>query len=226
MMGERSPLGGGDEVASPGELRASHEDRDRVVELLRVAAGDGRLTVEELDQRLEKALTARTYGELAVLTRDLPAAPGFVAGASVPEPKDLVRIDCHAGSTKRDGRWVVPRRIQMRVTSGSVRLDFTDAVITQPSLQIDAEVRSGMLTLVTKPGIVVDADDVSVQSASVKVRAPGDPDVPTILRIHVSGAVRSGSITARPRRLPRRTFWQWLRRRPGPAAIPPPGLRH
>jgi hypothetical protein len=42
----------------PG-LRASHEDRDRVVEALRVAGGDGRLTAEELDTRLEAALTGK-----------------------------------------------------------------------------------------------------------------------------------------------------------------------
>ena len=54
------------------ELRASYEDRDKVAEQLRVAAGDGRLTADELDQRLEAALTARTYGELAALTADLP----------------------------------------------------------------------------------------------------------------------------------------------------------
>jgi hypothetical protein len=58
MTGEMSPAGRGDEAASPDQLRASHEDRDRVVELLRVAAGDGRLTAEELDERLEVALTA------------------------------------------------------------------------------------------------------------------------------------------------------------------------
>jgi hypothetical protein len=58
------------------ELRASHADRDQVVELLRVAAGDGRLSPEELDDRLELALTARTYAELAALTADLPATPG------------------------------------------------------------------------------------------------------------------------------------------------------
>ena len=62
----------GREVAR-SELRASHEDRDRVVELLRVSAGDGRLTAEELDERLELAMTARTYGELAKLVADLPA---------------------------------------------------------------------------------------------------------------------------------------------------------
>ena len=56
----------GREVAR-SELRASHQDRDRVVEVLRVSAGDGRLTAEELDERLELAMTARTYGELAKL---------------------------------------------------------------------------------------------------------------------------------------------------------------
>jgi hypothetical protein len=196
----------------PGQLRASHQDRDRVVEILRVAAGDGRLTAEELDQRLEAALTARTYAELAMLTTDLPAA-GSAGAVAVPEPKDMVRIDCGSGHARRDGRWVVPSRMEVQVTSGSVRLDFTEAVIIQPTLRIDAEVHSGHLKLVTKPGIVVDADDVGVRSGEVKIREPWGHDVPVTLRIELVGQVRSGSITAR---LPRRTFWQWLLRRPRP----------
>jgi DUF1707 SHOCT-like domain len=80
----------GNEVAR-SELRASHEDRDRVVEMLRVSAGDGRLTAEELDERLELALTARTYGELAGLVADLPAA-GSVAGPPAPRVKILVTM--------------------------------------------------------------------------------------------------------------------------------------
>jgi hypothetical protein len=213
MMGEVSPLGRGDEGIPPAELRASHEDRDRVVELLRVAAGDGRLTAEELDERLEKALTARTYGELAALSRDLPAGPGLLAGVTAEKPKEMIHIDCTSGSAKRDGRWLVPLQIEARVTSGHITLDFTKAVITQPSLHIDASVRSGSLTLVTRPGIVVDTDNVALRSGSVKVRAPWDPDVPVFLRIRVSGQVGSGHLRARP---PRRTFWQWLLRRPRP----------
>jgi len=212
MVDGTSPAERAAEPAKPGQLRASHQDRDRVVEILRVAAGDGRLTPEELDERLEAALTARTYAELAVLTTDLPAA-GPVAGLAVPEPKDVVRIDCGSGSAKRDGRWVVPHRMEVRVTSGSVRLDFTDAIVAQPSLKVDADVHSGSLTLLTKPGIVVDADEVAVRSGGVKVKAPWGPDVPVTLRIEMTGKVRSGSITARP---PRRTFWQWLMRRPRP----------
>ncbi len=210
MAGEVTPRGSGDERLPAPELRASHEDRDRAVELLRMAAGDGRLSADELDQRLEAALTARTYGELAVLTRDLPTAP---SPATVADAKDLVRIESGSGSARRDGRWVVPKRIEIRVGSGSVRLDFTEAVITQAALWIEAEVNSGSLTLITRPGIVVDADEVSVRSGSVRIRPHSDAPAPALLNIHVSGKIGSGSVKARP---PRRTFWQWLLRRPKP----------
>jgi hypothetical protein len=199
----------------PSELRASHEDRDRVVELLRVSAGDGRLTAEELDERLELAMTARTYGELAKLVVDLPAA-GSVPSVPAPRAKDVVRIDCGSGHARRDGPWVVPQRIEARVRSGSLKLDFTHAVITQPSLQLDAEVRSGHLILITKPGIVVDTDDVTVRSGHVKVRAPWGLGVPEVLRIDVAGKVGSGHFVARP---PHRSFWQWLTRQPRPYEI-------
>ena len=67
MSGELEPL-------ARAEMRASHEDRDIIVDQLRVAAGDGRIDAEELDQRIEAALTARTYGELDRLINDLPSA--------------------------------------------------------------------------------------------------------------------------------------------------------
>ena len=205
-----------------GTLRASHADREQVAEVLRVAAGDGRLSPEELDERLERALTARTYDELATVIADLPAA-GTAIAAAVPlsptgaaTPKELIRLHCSSGNAERTGRWVVPGRMDLKVSSGHITLDFTQAVITQPALHIDAEVRSGHITLITKPGIVVDADDVTVRSGHVKVRAPWGLDVPVLLRIDVAGTCGSGHITARP---PRRTFWRWLRRAPRPYAI-------
>jgi hypothetical protein len=201
----------GHEVAR-SELRASHDDRDRVVELLRVSAGDGRLTADELDERLELAMTARTYGELAKLVADLPAA-GAVASAPALQAKEIVRIDTGSAHTTKNGRWMVPQRIEARVRSGHLKLDFTEAVITQPTLQLDAEVRSGHIILITKPGIVVDADDIVVRSGHVRVRTPWGPDVPEVLRISVSGKVGSGHFVARPRY---RSFWQWLTRQPRP----------
>jgi hypothetical protein len=209
MTDEAPPPQRGAELASRAGLRASHGDRDRVVELLRVAAGDGRLTAEELGERLEAALTARTCDELAALITDLPAIPDSAPGAPVPEPRDLARIDCQGSSVKRDGRWLVPQRMEVRVTAGSVMLDFTEAVIVQPSLLIDAEVSESRLTLVTQPGVVVDTGEVAAERSYVKVRAHGGPDVPVILRIQVSGKVSGGHIAARP---PRRTLWPRLRR--------------
>ena len=219
-------------AAAPGDgrgaLRVSHEDRDQVAEALRVAAGDGRLTADELDERLEKALTARTYDDLAVVVADLPATgtalaplPGAVAaalqGGVPPAPaKELVKIQVSSGHSQRVGRWTVPARLDLKVTSGHIKLDFTQAVITQPTLHIDAEVRSGHIVLLTRPGIAVELDDVSVRSGQVTVRAPWGDSVPVFLRITVAGTCGSGHIVARPHR---RSFWQWLRRAPLPYAI-------
>jgi hypothetical protein len=225
MTDPRPRTDGRGELPAPvagGQLRASHEDRDQVVEILRVAAGDGRLSPEELDDRLEGALTARTYAELAVLTADLPAVPGTAAAparaaAVNVTPKDLIRINVRGSSDRRDGRWVVPKEMFVKVRGGGVTLDFTEAVITQPLLRITAEVRGGGLTLITRPGIVADAGDISMHGGSVKLPKPPGPDVPVLLRVEITGWVRGGSITAgppAPPRPPRRTFWQWLRRAP------------
>lgn len=198
-------------------LRASHEDRDRVVEVLRTAAGDGRLTAEELDQRLELALTARTYGELAVLVADLPGAQA--AAIAPPEPKDVLRIDRFGGNARREGPWVVPRRAEIRVTGGNVTLDFTAAAITLPSLRIDVAITGGNLTLITRPGIVVDTDGMAIAGGEVKVRGPHDAGAPVLLRVEVAGKIFGGNVVVRPPRPPRRTFLQWLRREPRRTAI-------
>ena len=62
-------------------------------------------------------------------------------------------------------------------------LDFTQAVIVQPSLLIDADVNASRLTLVTKPGVVVDTDEVAAEGSYVKVRAHRGSEVPVILRM-------------------------------------------
>jgi hypothetical protein len=211
-MAESEP---GGEVAR-SELRASHDDRDRVVEMLRVSAGDGRLTAEELDERLEQAMTARTYGELARLVADLPAAGSAVSAVTAPRAKDVVRIDTRSGHVKRVDRWIVPQRMEVKVTSGHVLLDFTQAVITQPTLTLDVDVRSGHVRLLTRPGIVVDADDVAIRSGGVRVKVPWGSEGPVELHIVVTGKVGSGHLVARPRY---RNFWQWLTRQPKPYMI-------
>ncbi|MET8249309.1 DUF1707 domain-containing protein [Streptomyces sp. NPDC005202] len=181
--------------ASP-DLRASHADRDRVVDVLRIAAGDGRLTADELDERVEAALSARTLGELAVLTADLPTG----VGAGVVEAKDVVRIQQEGGSARRGDGWVVPRRLEIDSSWGDVTLDFTQAVIAHDTLHIELDMRGGTLRLVTRPGIVVDTDSLVISYAKVRTRAAGDPEVPVLLRVGIGGHLSYGRVVARPPR--------------------------
>jgi hypothetical protein len=94
--------GPGDEIA-PGaaghRLRASHADRDRVIDVLKSAFIQGMLDKDEFDLRVARTLTSRTYGDLAALTADIPVA---VAAAQPPprrsrqsqERKFVKRLAC------------------------------------------------------------------------------------------------------------------------------------
>ncbi|MCW7944498.1 hypothetical protein AAW14_21385 [Streptomyces hygroscopicus] len=188
------------------EQRVSHRDRDQAVEILRVAAGDGRLTAAELDERVEAAMTARTASDLAVLTADLPLE------GMPPQAREVIRIDQRFGEGKRTGRWLVPRRMEIRLMFSDLKLDFTEAVIAHDTLHIEVDLRiGGNLTLVTGPGIVVDADDVTYSRGDIKVRPVTGPEAPVRLRVVLTGRSTGGDIVAR---LPRRTPWQLLRRKP------------
>src|SRR5689334_9369312 len=215
MSGEISPTGKYSSAGSSPQLRASHADRDRVVDVLRIAAGDGLLTADELDERLEAALSARTLSELAVLTADLPAVP-TAANGTVVEAKDVVRIEqVFSGAVERTGRWVLPRRLELAVTWCDVTLDFTEAVITQDTLRIDVAMAGKSLTLITKPGVEIDVDGLALIHCKFRHRRTQTPtDTPTTLRVELAGQKTHGKVVVRP---PRRTFGQWLLRRPAPS---------
>ena len=70
------------DTPDPSQLRISDQDRHQVAEVLREAAGEGRIDLEELDQRLDATFAARTYADLVPITLDLPAAPA----THVPDP--------------------------------------------------------------------------------------------------------------------------------------------
>jgi hypothetical protein len=216
MAGEVSPADGGTAQPPAPALRASDADRERTVDILRVAAGDGRLTAAELDERVEVALTARTAAELAALTADLPATPGLAGPA--PQAKELIRIERFGGNDKRVGRWVVPHRMEIKATGGNVTLDFTEAVITQPALRLGVQLHGGNLVLVTRPGIEVDTDELAMAGGNVKIKPAQGPQPPALLTVEITGRIFGGNLVARPPRPPRRTFLQWLLRRPRPAA--------
>jgi Domain of unknown function (DUF1707) len=169
------------------DLRASHEDRDRVVDVLRAAAGDGRLSAEELDARLESALSARTHGELASLTADLPDTPAV---------REVLVIEQQGSKYVLDGRWRVPPRIELRTQLCRVTLDFTHAVITSRTLRIDTNMVHGRLIIVSPPGTLIDTSQLSLLYSKVKRRSE-DAGADPRLHIELAGKLVHAKIIER-----------------------------
>ena len=135
---------------SPRDLRASDADRDRVLALLGEAMSDGRLTAEEHSERIQRAFSARTLGELAELTADL-AVP-----SAQPVRLDGGRVIAGIfGQARRDGRWVVPENLTVTAMFGEVEVDFTQAILQTSRVQVYATVFGGRLRLIVPDGVSV-----------------------------------------------------------------------
>lgn len=181
-------------------LRASDADRDRVIDTLRAAVTDGRLDAAEYDERVGQALAARTLEALSPLTEDLvatssntrllPAAPA----PAEPVVESVVVREKH-GPVRREGRWTLPHRLVLCTVWCNVTLDLTRAVPTGPELIIEIQGRGNWVTLMLAPGMVVDANGLSVRHGRVAITNPPDDGTPERLRVHLVGRNKHGSVT-------------------------------
>jgi Domain of unknown function (DUF1707)/Cell wall-active antibiotics response 4TMS YvqF len=188
---------------APRDLRASDADRDRVLVLLAEAVSDGRLTMEEHAERVQRACTARTLGELADLTTDL------VVASAQPVRLDGGRvINGIFGPARRDGRWVVPETLTVTALGGEVEVDFTQAILQTRHVQLLATVIGGRLRLVVPDGVSVAVTaHVMVGRRRGGTPPPAASDAPLI---EVKGVVLGGEIIVRtPPRPRRRLFGRW-----------------
>jgi hypothetical protein len=131
-----------DPPGDPTEFRAGDADRDRVAEVLRQAAGDGRLTLDELDERLNRTFAARTYAELALVTRDLPQVSSAPSAAVDPRaagrrPTSRFAIAIMSGFS-RAGHWVVGRNFTAFALMGGGQLDLREAAFAKGQVTIRA----------------------------------------------------------------------------------------
>ena len=185
--GERGVAGVVGMANHASETRASHADRERVVEVLQAAAADGRLGADELDARLGGALNARTRGELSALTADLATLPGA---------EEALAIRQTGGKYVQDGRWQVPPRIDVRTQLCKVTLDFTRALITSEPVRINAEMVHGGLRIVSPPGTAVDTGGLTLTFSKAKV-ASKDFAADAPLHIEVSGSLLHAKLIER-----------------------------
>jgi hypothetical protein len=175
-------------------VRASDADRDRVVETLAAASAEGRLTLEEYSERSDAALVARTHGDLASLTADLPASslPAVPHGDATAVPEDITAV---LGNESRKGPWVVPPRMNVRSVLGDCHLEMHKAIIGQHVTTIDAKVRFGSVTIFVPDGIDVRMSGRAVLGAkSSELRGEPQPGAPVIV---VRCDVFCGAVTVR-----------------------------
>jgi hypothetical protein len=198
-----------DAYAGADDLRASDDDRERQAEIIRQAASEGRLTLTELDERLEQVYSAKTYAELAVVTRDLPG--GEVArhapssGGVV--PGSVREVHAFFSEQKIKGQWMAPRHLTVRAILGSVKLDFTEASMPQ-EVVIDTQVVLGEIQLIVPEDVAVELEPGTtiLGERNSKVSTARTPGTPVI---KIRGTVFLGEVQAKP---PPKSFKKWLRR--------------
>ena len=180
-------------------MRASDADRDRVLTLLAEAAGDGRLTAEEHAERVQRACTARTLGELAELTADLAmpsAQPVRLDGGRV--------IYGVFGPARRDGRWVVPDHLTVTAMAGEVEVDFTQAILQASRVRLFATVVGGRLRIIVPDGVSVVVTGYTVLGRKRGVPKGPPRSDPGAAVIEVRALVVAGEVIVRTPPRPRR----------------------
>src|SRR6185437_9667240 len=117
---------------------------------LRDHAVAGRLTLEELADRVGNALTATTRGELDAVLADLPAV------TEPPAEDDPSRVLALFGDVNRSGRWRLGRRVRALGLFGGVRLDLRGAEVTGEEISVEVDALCGAVDVVVPHGVVLD----------------------------------------------------------------------
>lgn len=199
---------GPDRRADQLSLRISDQDRHQVAEVLRQAAGDGRIDLEELDERLEATYGAKTYADLVPITADLPVHPP-VTRQSRPAPTSMTPAATYdssvavMGDCSRRGAWRVQDRHTAFALMGSVTLDLREAVFSVREVTIFANAVMASIDVVVNPGTVVVVEGVGVMGdfSEARAKAPAElgPDSPVV---RVKGMALMGSVTVRRKPMP------------------------
>ena len=194
-------------TSGPLDLRASDADRERVAERLRHAAGEGRLTVEELDERVERAYAARTGSDLAQLTADLPepGAEGDRAPARREGRKARRWIVAIMGGGNLRGRWLAGRKLNTVAIMGGGEIDLRNAVMTEGELVIDVFACMGGMNVIVPPGVDVELSGFAIMGGN-NANVPYQDLPPGARRVRVRAFSLMGGVDVKMRRRDRKAL--------------------
>ncbi|GAA3723174.1 hypothetical protein HDA32_000731 [Spinactinospora alkalitolerans] len=175
-------------------LRASDADRERVLEVLRAAAEDGRLDLSEFDGRVEQVHRARTLGELPPITADLlpPEAQPIRLGT---EP-----VAALFRNESRSGRWVVPAEQLSFALFATAELDLRDALLVRNHVRMTASTLFGRVRVRVPEGVDVRVRGWSFLGRRATTTRPVRTDGAPVLEVQGFSLFGSVRVSAPKRR--------------------------
>jgi hypothetical protein len=183
------------------KMRVSDADRNKVAEILREAAGDGRIDFAELDERLEATYAAKTYAELVPITHDLgPVAASRAAVVPGVSREHAVAI---MGGVERRGLWTVPEHFSVFCLMGGAELDLREARFSAPEVTLTINAFMGGATIVVNRATHVVVHGVGIMGgysgpgSDPEVRLTADSPV-----VHVRGVAIMGGVSVVRRSMP------------------------
>ncbi|MFC6881334.1 MULTISPECIES: DUF1707 SHOCT-like domain-containing protein [Actinomadura] len=164
----------------------AEDDRDTAVRRLQEAYTQGHISHEEMDERLHRALTAATHGELVSALASLPGE----------KPATESTIAAMSGRIRRRGAWRVPRILKVESALGRVNLNLSRAVIEHPVVDIELRLGTGRAKITVPRDAVVDVEGLHTgwKDALYRPRRPSRPGGP---KIRVSGTMGMGRLKIR-----------------------------
>ncbi|MET9416291.1 DUF1707 domain-containing protein [Streptomyces klenkii] len=191
------------------DMRASDAERERIAEALREAVAEGRLTMEEFEERLEAAYKARTHGELEPLVGDLPAPGGaavsLTKATSSPVPAGEGWAERIGGGPvsgpvaigvmgffQRKGTWTVPRRFTTFAFWGGGEIDLREARFEDGEIVIRCIAVMGGMQVIVPPDLDVHVGGVGIMGGfDDKASGTGTPGSP---RVRITGFAFWGGV--------------------------------
>jgi hypothetical protein len=186
-MEERNP--------QPPAILAGDAEREHSTELLSRAVVEGRLTLEEFSDRVERAQAARTRNELATLTQDLPAAPPAPA-TSTEIVAAQQRHVAFCSRLVRSGPWELAARSEFRSIFGTITLDLSQARLAGASTDLEIFNLFGTVTVLVPENV-----DVSVTGGGMFASQVVEPHtarpVPGAPRLRINARGPGGTLYVR-----------------------------
>jgi hypothetical protein len=193
------------ELSGPADhslMRVSDSDREHAADVLREAAGQGRINFDELDERLGLAYAAKTYADLAAVTSDLPQPGQVLTPAGRPTAVDRIGGTPRAkfsvaimSGARRAGRWVVPGKYVSVAVMGGIELDLRDAQFSEPVVTLHAYTIMGGIQITVPEDVDVDVSGLAFMGGfDHNASGPGVPGAP---QVRVLGFALMGGVEVR-----------------------------